>query len=63
MACSCGPSGGAGLELAGPSDDDVALLRFAYKWLKFAFFLEKTLAEKKVGGGRREDGPDDDQAA
>jgi hypothetical protein len=44
-------------------DLDVALLRFACKWLKFALFGEKTLAEKKVGGGRREDGPDDDQAA
>jgi hypothetical protein len=47
----------------GPRDDDVALLRFACKWLKFAVFPEKTLAEKKVGGGRKEDGPDDDQAA
>ncbi len=44
-------------------DDDVALLRFAYKWFKFALFGEKTLGEKKVGGGRREDEPDDDQAA
>jgi hypothetical protein len=25
-------------------DDDVELLRFAYNWLKLAFFREKTLA-------------------